>query len=412
MISKLKSKNFLILAGLFTLCTVVNILLYIYLGGYSGLDLRGHWSICAHTLRGINPYTLIGEETFVDGLTDIPLGFSVVPWGCLLGNAFYGGFLSVTAAAVYNAVLHFLFLVAAVMVVKKCFSEYFKSKKQLILSLLILISHFSFMYSIYFGNAGGIICCMLIMSILLSENHPIPSALLLAVSMSKPQIAAIICIVFLLNKKFTVLGIAAAIDIAAWIGMGFLTDTNIIELLLQTFSSGTASDAQYLGLFSVLQYIGIPKMAVLAANVLFGVSYTVIMRLYLKSKGHEKGNSFVLYVPACIASVFWIYKNGTDYMILSFAVIFFVLMILKNNMNFKDTILSVLCIGYLQMSRCAVYLCIVLSKRHPLYTDLAKSMDGLIIGIIGVIFCVLWTKYHNTTELTNQNISTSKLSPS
>lgn len=391
-----KNNNYLSIFLLFALCILADAAVCIFLGGYDGWDIKGHWSICAYTLRGYNPYLLIGAEKgpFPD-IIGIPENFSTVPWGCLLGSAYYAGFLPLTGACVYNFIMHFVFAFLTVLVIYKTFAEFVGTKRSVVLSALLIVSHFSFMYSVYYGNAGGIICSMLIISIFLAKSNPYISGILLSLTMSKPQIAAIICIIYVFEGRWKAIITAALIDIAAWLAVSLMTDTGIVDLLIQTFSSGTASPVQYLGLFSVIKHMGVEKGIVLMMNVFAGVTYTIGLWYYLKKKSDSAVNQLVFYVPACIASTFWIYKNGTDYMILAFAVIFFAVLFLNNKMSLRDRIVSWICMGYLLMSRCAVYIGIIVSGENQVAIDFVKSLDGLLIAVSGIIFCRMWTKYNS-----------------
>ena len=187
--------------------------------------------------------------------------------------------------------------------------------------------------------------------------------------------------------------IAAAIDIAGWIATSLLTDTGFFTLLTQTFSSGTASTEQYLGLFSLLHRFGLSKGIVLGINVVVGSAYSVYLWKYLKDNGIKSENSLILYAPACIASTFWLYKNGTDYFLLTFASVFFAILFLKKAMTLKDKIVTYICIGYLQMSRCAVYLGVTLFGDTPVINDIFKGGDGLLLAVAGIILCRMWVKY-------------------
>lgn len=400
---KNKNCNWRILIIALLSCVFVNVIIYYFiLGGYLGADLNGHWSICAYTLKGYDPYPLIGEVGPIAEFPKIYLGFSAVPWGCTLGNVFYPGFLSLQTAHVYNFIAHFIALFVTAIAVCKFYKEY-SNKRGFVLILLVLCAHFSFMYSLYYGNAGAIICLMLIMSIFLAEKHPYISGVMLALAMSKPQIAAIVCIIYLLNKNWRTLFTAAIIDVFFWILTSLIVKTSPLVLLAETFSSGTASVKQYLGLFSALQYIGIDKILVLAMNVLVGLGYTVGLWYYMCKVKKVDKNSLVLYAPACIASTFWIYKNGTDYLILAFAAIFLCELFVKGVMSVKDRWISFLCIGYLEMSRCAVYVGLIVAEDNNMLRDLIKGLEGLLLALVGIVVCKLWVKY-TTNQEKNQNV--------
>jgi len=93
---------------LFSLSALTCLFLYYYIGGYGKYDITGHWRICKYTLEGYNPYLLTGLDPVIESVGTIPHGFSTVPWGCVFGSIFYGGFLPLEWAVVYVYVLHFL----------------------------------------------------------------------------------------------------------------------------------------------------------------------------------------------------------------------------------------------------------------------------------------------------------------
>ncbi len=372
-------------------CILVCIALFFYLYGSILGDLRGHWPICRYTLEGINPYTLIGQPAAIESIGEIPAAFSTVPWSCVFGSVFYAGFLPFEWSYIYNFVLHFVSLAALMIVIYKSFKNIL-SKNQLLVALLVPAAHFSFLYSVNYENAGGIICCWLMIAFLIGEKHPYIAGVLLGFAMMKPQIAAVICLIYLFTKQWKPLFTAAAIVIAGWAATCIATSTGPVDLLLQTLSSGTAP-TQYLGLFNNLKYFGVDTTVVLLMNVAVGCIFTLIMFLYLNKKSALNKFSLFAYVPACIASTFWIYKNGTDYMIVAFAVLLLCVMLMNRELSVADNIGAIISLGYLEMSRCAVYLGVVIFEDNQFMRDLFKSADGLLIAIIGIYICRLWIKY-------------------
>ncbi len=380
------------------MCLGVCAVLYFYLNGYTKWDITGHWKICRYAIEGYNPYPLIGQPALIESIGKIPEAFSTVPWSCIFGSVFYGGFLPLEAAYVYIYVMHFVSLAALLIVFYKKFKNDF-TVKHMIVMMLIPIAHFSFMYSVHFGNAGGIICSFLMIAFLIGKKHPYIAGILLGFAMMKPQIAAVICLVYLFNKQFKTLFTAADIVIAGWAATSIATATNPIDLLLQTLSSGTASSTQYLGLLNNLKYFGVDSKIILLINVAIGCLYTLVLFLYLRKKSVNCADSYFVYVPACIASVFWIYKNGTDYMIIAFAALFFTLLCMNKELKISEYLISIFSIGWLEMSRCFVYLGAMLFKENLFVRDLFKSVDGLVIAFIGVYLCVLWVKHDGESIL-------------
>ena len=369
-------------------CILVCVVLFFYIGGYSAYDVQGHWRICAYTLEGENPYPLIGQPAKIEQLGEIPKAFSTVPWSCVFGSAFYAGYMPLQWACVYIFALHFVVFALTTVVLYRAM-RLVLTKKQRLTLMLLPCAHFSFMYSVHYGNAGGVICCLLIIAFCIMRKHPILGGVLGGLGMMKPQITAIICLALLLNKQWKTLFVAAGIVIAGWITTSVVTTVEPLTLLKQTFTSGTAP-TQYLGLLNNLKYANVNSTLVLLMNVMIGCAYTAGLHFYLKRKGVQ---SMFVYVPACIASVFWVYKNGTDYLILTFAAIFFALLCMKKDLRVKEYLSAVLCVGLLEMSRCAVYLGILFFEDNLFIRDLFKSGEGLLLGLIGIYLCRLWVRY-------------------
>lgn len=382
-----RQTRYRLLLALFALCAVVCLGVVCILG-FSFFDLVGHWRICRYTLAGINPYEMIGRT---GPYGEIPPGFSTVPWSCFLGSAFYGGFLPLKHVWIYSISLHLLAAGATSVALCRAAGPLLKNREWFPAALAVFV-HFSYAYSLAMGNAGGILCCLLMLSILLAGKRPWLSGLLLALAMVKPQVTAVVCVIYLLNRRWKPLFFAAAIDIAGWAVTCLLTKTDPSTLLLQTFSSGTASDGQYLGLLSALRFLGTDSSLILLMNMALGLAYAVGGWLYLRRHSGLSAGSPALYLPACVASTFWMYKNGTDYSILSFCVFLFLLLVLNTSTDRKDFWLSYLCIAYGMLSRCWVYLGITLFDSL-LLRDLFKSADGLLLALMGLVFCRMWIKY-------------------
>ena len=116
-------------------------------------DLTGQRTLCAYTLRGFDPYPLIGVDP--PALNDI----GVIPKD--FGTA--------------------LFILPATV-----------------------------MLSMWYGNAGGGVSCLLIIGCVICDRRPFLTGVLLSLAMIKPQVALTFCILFLLQRRFKVLLTAAA----------------------------------------------------------------------------------------------------------------------------------------------------------------------------------------------------------
>ena len=377
--------TFLILCAL-AMFAVVYVGLGYYMNGHLGssyYDLHVHHAVRARAI-GMSydetPQPLITAPT--------------VPWALILGQAYYAGFLSVRNAELLNLCLHVIVYMLSMLLLYKCLKDYLAVPQ--ILTLCVLpAAHFSYAYSLWWGNEAGIICFLMVDAILIAHKHPYIAGVLISLCMCKPQIAGIICIMFLVRGHVKPVLIGAVICLAAWVGASVMTGRPMLQLLAECFSSGIDSpNDYYTGLFHVLTLHGFNKNAILAANVFTGLAYMMLLYNYLrKNIRSEVLTEFAAYVPACLASVVWMYKNGCDYLLLAYPAAVGVLLCMNARTSRKDFMKALICTGYLLASRCLVYFGIALISRTNEARALYKSFDGLLIMITGIILCRLLVKY-------------------
>lgn len=299
-------------------------------------DFLGQWKLCAYTLQGINPYPLIGAETpTVKELGIIPANWGTTPYGLLLGNLFYAGFLAMKTAAriptapmtinkeltayhatnsalepaeIYFIVINVIFLLATAIII---FQKLKPLSKKLALSACLL-SIFSAVQLIPLestGNASGIICCILILICFLQEDNPKLAGILLAFAMVKPQIALPFCLTLLLMRQFKIIFIAAVIDVAAWLIVSFMFETSPLILLNEFLATGAGGSTSYAGIFTL--FTAADHNLAMKLSMLAGIIYIFVGYKFLSDC---KISAFKFF-PACIASTFWCYSFYNDFYI-------------------------------------------------------------------------------------------------
>ena len=266
-------------------------------------DFRGQWALCAYTLRGVDPYAITGLQTpLIEEIGIIPSVWSTSPWGLILGNFFYPGFLSVENSVTYFLLLNLFVLLITAFTLMKHFSFVF-------MALLTFIA--GFFISAYFGNAGGIICCLLILSCLLEKERPILSGVLLSLAMVKPQVALPICFALLLRKNFKVLTIAALIDFVAWGIDSLLTNQTPLALLMEFLSVDTGGGMAFAGLFTLAFQENLSLA--MGLSMLAGVAF-----IWLTFKDEK----YFWACPACLATTFFAYSFHNEFFILILPALF------------------------------------------------------------------------------------------
>ena len=256
-------------------------------------DFDGQWRLCAYALRGFDPYPLIGvDPPALDDVGVIPRGWGTAPWGLLLGNFFYAGFLSLDDAKIFFVAINILMWSAT--------AALFWIETRSFWALILFACPASFVISTVTGNAGGVVCCLLLMCCVLRERRPILAGVLLNLAMLKPQTALAFCIFFLLERRFRVLLTAAAIDLGAWLISARMVERAPIDLLREFLSANVGGGSQFSGVFTLL--VDEPMQSI-ALSMLVGAVFIWSMQKKI-------------WAP-CLASAFWSYSYFNEFFLLA-----------------------------------------------------------------------------------------------
>ena len=257
-------------------------------------DFAGQWRLCAYTLKGVDPYQIIGvEPALIDEIGVIPQGWGTSPWGLILGNFFYAGFLPLPTAEIYFVAINFILLA----ITARAF--YLASDKN-VWALILFACPASMIISTVTGNAGGAICCLLLLCLLTCERRPFLTAVMLSIAMVKPQTALAFCLLFLFQRRWRILLTATAIDLGAWLISARTVGQSPIDLLREFFSADIGGGSQFSGLFTLL--IDVPLQSI-ALSMLVGAAFIFMLR---------KKN----WAP-CLASAFWSYTYFNEFYLLA-----------------------------------------------------------------------------------------------
>lgn len=272
---------------------------------YPLFDFSGQWTLCAYALSGVDPYPLIGVKTpFIEEIGTIPLVWSTSPWGLLLGNFFYPGFLESGDAVIYFIILNsFFFPVTADLLARKL---NLGLRRLTVFFLTVTAFCGNFFISAYFGNAGAVICCLMILVYLYADERPIAAGFMLALAMVKPQVALPLCFALLLRKNFKVLLTAAAVDFAAW-GIAALMTNKMPQVLLTEFLSlDTGGHTVFSGLFTLI--FPDEKWLAMLTSMLAGILF-----IWLTFK--DEKNFWAC--PAFLATTFFAYSFHNEFFALT-----------------------------------------------------------------------------------------------
>ena len=356
-----KFENVVLIAVLFAI-DLIALFLFIRRGLYSqACDFKGQWVFCAYTLRGIDSLSLIGNEVSVlDDIGIVSKEFNTSPWGLILGNLFYPGFLSLKALEIYFPIATAVFVLLTSIAIYYKFAK--KSKPFAIITTIAFLFCQNIMAALFGGNGGGIMSCLLIISCLWYKDFPIISGIALGFAMTKPQLAALFALSFLLKKQYKLIFTAASLDIASWGIASILTKTSPLALLKSFLSAGVAQDMEFMGIFSPISYwlTGTTKNA-LFVSMLFGIIFVAGFCFFMKKKELEKNSTFYFY-PACFATVFWCYTRGYDRAILIIPA-FYTLFLLYNSERRMEKLLFFCMSAYLMFERLIITLLYQVMKK-------------------------------------------------
>ncbi|MGN1376159.1 MAG: glycosyltransferase 87 family protein [Prevotella sp.] len=281
-------------------------------GGLLWIDFEGQWLICRHIIEGINPYLHTECNPFhVEDLSPVPVDYGTSPWGCITGMLFYPGFLSYGAARIWFVVFAaLLYVTVAVYAYSKAAAD--NQKYVVILSLLGTVAYW---YSVRFGNAGSIMCILLMFAVMLKDGHRFLAGVCLAVALVKPQVSLLICLYLLLDKKYITLFVAASINILAYACIAVILKTGPVELLRQFFACNIGGQDMYHGIMSMLSPALFDYNTAMYASMLVGTLYAVVMYYFMKRS--KNITDWRLSLPFFLASAFWSYSSwGNEYLIM------------------------------------------------------------------------------------------------
>lgn len=395
---------FIVIVGLFTfnvLLTICEVMKY----GFFFVDFHARWKESSYLCLGISPYS-INETNINASIGPIDSGMITVPWAWVLGMFMNPGFLPYEIAKVVGILVYVLIYFITCFVLYK----YWKGRLGTsnininvlyfaILSSLLLGCQIYWWWALVCGNQGAVVACIIIICLCICDKYPRLCGVLMGISMIKPQLAGIFFLTFFLEKRYKIIFTAALVDIFALGGAALVTDSSIINLLMQTFRAGSSLENVYFGLFDLLKFYRVPTYRILLADVLAGVAFVVAYFMRINNKG-DKCIVFVRYAGTAIASMFWFYKQPHDNIILAIPCIAFLYIAFTNERK-QNWIVDLLAIAFLVGSfyiqgMCRMGFNLIGSRLSP---DLVVSIGRTLQSVCCILCGFLLLKVHNHKEV-------------
>lgn len=331
------SDNRIIILCLFAAISfAVSIFLVIH-NGINGVDAYYYWVNSAYFSRGYNLEWVKQTGFVLDSIGDMQ-GVGVLPYGRVLHNFLFPGFLSYKVAYLYNwFLIVFITLLLLINTYKWIVSKNFFSNQLYSAVAAVCFVMIPWLWPGYLraGNPGGLIALMAILAAFYVEKNENIAALLIAFSLIKPQIGGMYLIVLFLIKEYRLVaktvGIIAISELIHFIYVGIMNHVRGIywqiglNSLVIIFEGYAGKDAEkergitwhlYYGIFNLLKEVGVPVIIVLGLSMIAGVIFAFCILKYVKSSSEMYGDYVVIFAIASLASLFWFYKSECDNIVL------------------------------------------------------------------------------------------------
>lgn len=308
--------------------------------GAGFVDIKEYWKYMAYAIRGYDISTCAAEGILLDEIGVIGSGI-VFPWGRLLGNLIYPGFLPLKSVIIYYyCLLGICTGLAGWHILKWIQNEKVKDWQQrenILFMLCLLAAPLYWEDALNSGNMGGLLCILLILAAFFIGKCDWFAAFLIAMAMIKPQNAALFMLVLLMKKKFKmifqIIGIMLAgmvsteIYVRIWSYFrGMSSNTSFWEkilLILNGYSGngqGTAGEGTLpfftYGILDKLIEFGVNAYVVLVGSALLGIVFVIGVVCYMRDCKELREDWAVLFSIAALGSIFWCYKTPCDEIII------------------------------------------------------------------------------------------------
>lgn len=275
-----------------------------HLASWTWVDFEGQWIIDTYIFEHVNPYLPTTADVLqAHNLQKVPDDWGSSPWGLVLGQLFYAGWLPERAAALYFIGLY----IGAFLFTTACALRRFRHHwRQVLLFAMLAVPTCSF--SMMAGNAGALLALCLLWALFLSRSHGVLAGIALSLAMIKPQMALIFCLYLLLERRLLTVLVAAAIDTTALLLACLALHTSPWQLLADFTSCGIGNPADcFYGLLT-LSADYLPYS--LYASMLLGCAYATAY--YYRN---YRRDSLTRLAPFCVAAAFWSYTWGLEMLV-------------------------------------------------------------------------------------------------
>jgi len=378
--------------------------------GMEHVDINDYWKCMAYSIRGYDISTCAAEGIVLNSIGYLGMGI-VLPWGRLLGNLIYPGFLPLKGAILYY---YFLLSICTGIAgwyilnwIQKEKVDDWDKRENILFMICMMMMPLYWEDALNTGNMGGILCVFLILAAFFMEKQSWLAVILIAMAMIKPQNAAIFMVLLLLKKKIKmicqVIGIMLGSVLSSEIYVricsyfrgtaGKISFWDKMIIMLKEYS-GNGQGTKEEGIPSFFTYgildklidWGVNTYVVLIGSAVLGIIFVICIIIYIRDCNELKEDWIVLFSIASLSSIFWCYKTQCDEIIIILCNLLCILCWKYGKKNFKNVLWILFYLACINMKIFRFWG----RKMLPIELDTAVFADqvlrivvyvGMIIGI-------------------------------
>lgn len=329
------------------------------------------------------------------------------PWGYVYNILFTGQFLNkfgVTTQLIYGYIIMILIVLIEQIVLYKILINKGIQKTYQILILAAIITGLPMMIQFKAGNIGMILPMLMLIQILLfpDKKYETLQIVLMTFALIKPQISALIMLVYLIYRPLKTLVSCLVIVGIPWIMCQILLKQNPVQVFLSSWGAGQNAykSGTIHGFLNPFIRAGlldrqIGTLITMTIQIIAVATFT----LYLSNRVDRlrKGEYLKIYLPCqlqLVLSICWMYVNPMDYTIPFIQAILLIV-------SFKLVDYEV---PY-KLFISAIWLHVVTRNRCEVVEYYDTQIDTLPIGIYSDLFLMIaWILWLTAQVLTLKNI--------
>ncbi|MFT3913277.1 MAG: glycosyltransferase family 87 protein [Anaeromyxobacteraceae bacterium] len=304
----------------------------------SSTDFEWRWQEISYVVRGVDPYTVLHDQTRVLDEIGRPGGV-YPPWSYALALPF------VWPVSRNAAILVFvLWNVFAVVWMVRSAPQLIPSGEPNLLRLASVapLATLPLAIGLRHLNYGLLLTAAVVaFALQLRKGREALAGVFLAMVAIKPHFGALFFLVPLVRRKWTPLGIAGGLIALAAAAVWFRTGVDPIRMLRGLFSEGVTYENAYLGLLNPLRSMGASTQLVTTAGLVGGGLLAIVLAVYSRH-----ATALAALAGMAAVSKLWAYHHTHDLIAIGLVVLALIELVALENSNRSWMALAAGCVSF------------------------------------------------------------------